>query len=67
MDELLKPFIAGFDLAGQRQKDGALKPYGNVNQNSIPDWPKEVTLFGTTYTLEKVVKGDHGYESGMYV
>ena len=36
-------------------------------EQSIDDWPKEVRLFDNTYTLEDVVKGNNGYESGVYV
>ena len=65
MNEELKPFIAGFDLAGQRLPNGKLQCYGD--QNVIDDWPEEVKLFGHTYTLENVIKGVDGYESGVYV
>ena len=67
MNEELKPFIAGFDLAGQRLPNGKLQCYSYGNQNVINDWPKEVKLFGRTYTLENVIKGVDGYESGVYV
>lgn len=33
----------------------------------MDEWPREVELFGRTYTLEEVVKGKDGYESGLYV
>jgi hypothetical protein len=65
MDEQLKPFLAGFDLAGKRLPNGKLQAYGY--QTVMDDWPKEVKLFGNTYTLEEVVKGKECYESGVYV
>lgn len=65
MDEQLIGFFAGFDLAAQRQEDGTLKPFGGGA--SISEFPEEVELFGNTYTLERVVKGNNGYESGIYV
>jgi hypothetical protein len=66
MDEKLKPFLAGFDLAGQRLPNGKLQCYHN-GDSVIDDWPQEVRLFDNTYTLEDVVKGVNGYESGVYV
>ncbi|WP_353479910.1 hypothetical protein [Haliscomenobacter sp.] len=66
MDEKFKPFVAGFDLAGQRLPNGKLQCYGN-RDSVIDDWPQEVRLFDNTYTLEDVVKGVNGYESGVYV
>jgi hypothetical protein len=33
----------------------------------MDDWPEEVELFGITYVLENVIKGEEGYESGVYV
>jgi len=65
MNEQLKPFLAGFDLAGKRLPNGKLQSY--VGFTNIDDWPKEVELFGNTYTLENVIKGNDGYESGVYV
>lgn len=64
MNEELKPFLAGFDLAGKRLPNGKLQCYGG--QTVIDDWPEEVQLFGNTYTLENVIKGVNGYESGDY-
>jgi hypothetical protein len=66
MDEKFKPFLAGFDLAGQRLPNGKLQCY-NDGDAVIDDWPQEVRLFDNTYTLEDVVKGVNGYESGVYV
>jgi hypothetical protein len=66
MDEKLKPFVAGFNLAGQRLPNGKLQCYGN-RDSVIDDWPQEVRLFDNNYTLEDVVKGVNGYESGVYV
>jgi len=65
MDEKFKPFLAGFDLAGRRLPDGKLQCYGSGAM--INDWPKQVRLFNNTYTLEEVIKGVDGYESGEYV
>ena len=64
MDENLKSFVAGFDLAGQRLPNGKLKSY--LSDSVIDDWPAEVELFGNVYTLENVVRGEDGYESGVY-
>ena len=66
MDEKFKPFLAGFDLAGQRLPNGKLQCYHDGDA-VIDDWPQEVRLFDNTYTLEDVVKGVDGYESGVYV
>ena len=65
MNENLKPFLAGFDLAGTRLPNGKIQCYGD--NITIDDWPKEVELFGRIYTLENVIKGVEGYESGVYV
>ena len=65
MNEELKPFVAGFDLAGRRLSNGKIQCYGD--KITIDDWPQEVELFGTIYTLENVIKGVEGYESGVYV
>lgn len=68
MNENLKHFLAGFDLAGKRLSSGKLQCYGRSDADIvIDDWPDEVKLFGITYTLEKVIKGVDGYESGVYV
>lgn len=66
MNENLKTFLAGFDLAGKRLPDGKLKSYWPSDETLLDDWPKEVELFGNTYTLEEVIKGENGYESGVY-
>ena len=66
MNEQLKPFLAGFDLAGQRLPNGKLQSFG-FREGLLDDWPEEVVLFGSTYTLEEVIKGKDGYESGVYV
>ena len=66
MNENLKHFLAGFDLAGKRLTSGKLLCYGS-SDIELDDWPEEVTLFGSTYTLENVIKGVEGYESGVYV
>ena len=65
MNEQLKPFLAGFDLAGQRLPNGKLQSFG-FREGLLDDWPEEVVLFGSTYTLEEVIKGKDGYESGVY-
>ena len=65
MNEQLKPFLAGFDLAGQRLPNGKLQSFG-FREGLLDDWPEEVVLFGSTYTLEEVIKGKNGYESGVY-
>jgi hypothetical protein len=64
MNEELKPFVAGFDLAGTRLPNGKIQCYGD--KITIDDWPQEVELFGRIYTLENVIKGVEGYESGLY-
>ena len=66
MNEQLKPFLAGFNLAGQRLPNGKLQSFG-FREGLLDDWPEEVVLFGSTYTLEEVIKGKDGYESGVYV
>jgi hypothetical protein len=66
VNEQLKPFVAGFDLAGKRLPNGKLKSFWS-DETLLDDWPQEVELFDTTYTLEEVVKGVNGYESGVYV
>ena len=66
MNELLKSFLAGFDLAGKRLSNGKLQSYG-LQERLMDDWPEEIELFGNTYTLEEVIKGVEGYESGVYV
>jgi hypothetical protein len=66
MNEHLKPFLAGFDLAGRRLPNGKLQSYG-LKEGLMYDWPEEVELFGITYVLENVIKGEEGYESGVYV
>jgi hypothetical protein len=66
MNEQLKPFLAGFDLAGRRLPNGKLQSYG-LKEGLMDDWPEEVELFGITYVLENVIKGEEGYESGVYV
>ena len=66
MNEELKPFLAGFNLAGKRLKNGKLQSYG-FKEGLMDDWPEEVVLFGSTYTLEEVIKGKDGYEAGVYV
>ena len=66
MNEQLKSFVAGFDLAGKRLPNGKLESFLSDGA-LLDDWPQEVELFGNTYTLEEVVKGVNGYESGVYV
>lgn len=66
MDEQSKKdFLAGFDLAGQRLKNGLLKAY--LGESTMKDWPKEVEMYSHVYTLEYVVYGEDGYESAVYV
>lgn len=66
MDEQAKKdFLAGFDLAGQRLKNGLLKAY--LGESTMKDWPKKVEMCGHVYTLEDVVYGEDGYESAEYV
>lgn len=40
MNEELKPFLAGFDLAGERLKNGKLQAYG-FRKELLDDWPEE--------------------------
>lgn len=61
----LHRFVAGFDLAGKRLPNGKLQAY--LDDELLDDWPSEITFKGTTYTLEDVIKGNDGYESGVYV
>ena len=70
MNAELTPFLAGFELAGKRLPDGNLESYkfGPYPRKAVmKDWPETVTLFGTSYSLEHVIKGNDGYESGVYV
>ena len=66
MNEQLKPFLAGFELAGKRLPNGKLQSYG-LHEDLLDDWLAEVKLFNNTYTLEEVILGKDGYESGVYV
>jgi hypothetical protein len=66
MNDLLKPFMAGFDLAAKRGDDGLLHSYGDPDAPAMQEWPETVTMFGVTYGLEDVVIGNNGYESGIY-
>ena len=66
MDEFQKKhFLAGFDLAACRKDDGKLHSY--LGESTIEDFPDEIEMFGNTYTLENVIKGENGYESAQYV
>ena len=61
--------VAGFDLGGWRLKNGTIK-FGHPGR-IIDDWPKEITLLGSTYTLEDVKKGafdenDAQWENALY-
>ena len=42
--------VAGFDIAGWRQKDGSVK----FENRTIPRFPKEITCNGVAYALEEV-------------
>lgn len=66
MNEKLKPFLAGFELAGRRLDNGELECYGYPRAR-IDNWPTEVMMYGNIYTLENVIKGVDGYECGVYV
>lgn len=44
--------IAGFTLAGWRTKQNVIE----LQSRQITEWPDEITLLGTTYTLEEVIK-----------
>jgi hypothetical protein len=66
-DETLSTFLAGFDLAARRTKDGKLVDLFKGKAFPYSDWPEEIAIAGNVYTLEDVVKGDDGYESAMYV
>lgn len=64
------PFFVGFDLAGRRRDDGKIEAvFGLGSEGLLPlldDWPEEIRMFNSTYSLEKVVKGDLGMEWGEY-
>lgn len=73
----MKPFkpesgdLAGIDLIGRRTEDGSLR-LGVLGQGkSLPDWPKEIDVLGTIFTLEevKIVEkpNDANLEWGIYV
>lgn len=67
-DETLNTFLAGFELAATRTKDGKLVSL--IGKNSpfpYSDWPEEIALAGNVYTLEFVTKGVNGYEGATYV
>ena len=59
-----KPFHAGFNLSGKRGEDGKLHPFGSGE--SMDDWPLEIEWQGNVYCLEDVVKGNDGFEEGVY-
>jgi hypothetical protein len=65
--KVLQKFIAGFDLAAQRKKDGLLYSYTDPTAEPLEDWPNEIKLFGLVFEKEEVVKGKDGYESAIYV
>jgi hypothetical protein len=60
------PFFAGFDLAGRRNEDGKLEAYIIAKGALLDEWPESIRMFSRTYTLDKVVKGNDGYEWGEY-
>jgi hypothetical protein len=64
-EDMKSAFLADLSLAGQRQDDGTLKSYSS--ECVLDDWPLEVAMCGHIYTLENVIKGNNGYESGVYV
>jgi hypothetical protein len=63
--EAWQSFFAGFDLGGYRQTDGTVVSIGG--DATVPDWPKEIKVFGNTYTLEHVTPGKNGWENANYV
>ena len=60
------PFFAGFDFAGYRCADGSIEAVLDRSVK-LPDWPKEVTICGSTYTLERIEPGKNGFENAIYV
>ena len=54
--------ISGFGLAGYRAISGVIQLIGT--KRFIGDWPEEITLLGTTYTLEDVIKGKVDEKTG---
>lgn len=72
--EVWEPFFAGFDLGGWRMSDGTLCSCGGDLKPSnltLSEWPEEITIFGRTYTLERVEKGTFRdsaqWENAIYV
>ena len=64
MNEELSPFITSIELGGTRLPDGKLK--SNFDKKLLDDWPKEIVLFGYTYTLDETYDSD-GYETAVYL
>ena len=62
--EDFKPFHAGLNLSAQRRADGLLHPYGAGEP--IADWPQELEWCGNVFGLEEVIKGNDGFEEGVY-
>ena len=60
--QLQKNELAGIDLAGRRHPSGVIQIVGS--ERFIDDWPEEIDLLGTTFTLEEVVRGATDPETG---
>lgn len=58
-------FFAGFTLAGYQQPDGSIISSSGAIMNG---WPDEITVEGTTFTLEEVrFVGREGDPKGRFM
>lgn len=53
-----KNIISGFEICGVRQSDGKILLGYSEPKILVDDYPKEITLFNITYTLEDVKLND---------
>ena len=67
LEEALNGFFAGFDLVGRRTLEGKILSHFSKKTFPFDEWPKEITMYGNTYTLEEIVYGINGYETAQYI
>lgn len=77
MQKHIRNFVGGFTLAGRRVGPKKIITASRTEETAddmttITHWPKKVSLFGTTYTLENVIAGEEnnmkgGFENAEYV
>lgn len=77
MKNELRPFMAGFDLGGwKNNKTEKIVPVGrgldpDTTSQGLSEWPREIDLFGRTYTLEDVrdesTRGEWTFQNAIYV